>query len=137
MDTVYLMDSQTKEKAKSAKLISFIALAVAGIYAIEGVFSVIFALIPIPIIGFFISIALTIVEFCLLIGAVILIVCAVVKAIRTKKALCNIADCTELQEARADVRLAEILSYVAIGITAVSFCVLSVLNLFELILSFI
>ena len=137
MDTVYLMDTQTRERAKNAKILSIVALVLTGAYVIEGIFSVIFALIPIPIIGFFISVILTVVEFCLLIGTIVFIVCALVKTLKIKKELCAVADCQELKEAKADVRLAEILSYVAIGVTSVAFCVISVLNLLELILSFI
>ena len=137
MDTIYIMDEQTKERAKSAKLLSILALVLSGAYVLEGIFSVIFALIPIPILGFFISIVLTVVEFCLLIGTIVFIVCAFVKCGKLKKELYQIADCPEVKEAKANIKLANILTYVATGITAVAFCVLSVLNIVELILSFI
>ena len=137
METFYLMDSKTKERAKAAKTFSIVAIVAAGIYTVEGIFSVIFSFIPIPIIGFFISVALTVVEFCLLVGTVIFICCALVKTIKLRKELSNVADCEESQRAMSDLRLASILSYIAIGITAVAFCVLSVLNVIELFFSVI
>ena len=137
MDTLYLMDAQTRERAKNAKIISIVALVFSGVYVIEGIFSVVFSIIPIPIIGFFISVVLTVVEFCLLIGSIIFMSCALIKSLKIKKELVTIADCQELKEAKADAKLAQILSYVSIGITAVAFCVLSVLNIIELVLSII
>ena len=137
MENLYLIDSKIKERIRSAKILAIVAVAAAGVYTVEGIFSVIFSLIPIPIFGFIISVVLTVVEFCLLVGTIVFICCAIVKASKLKKELCNVEDCEELKKAMADLRISMILSYVAIGITAVAFCVLSVLNVLELVFSFI
>ena len=137
MDVQYLADEMTVAKAKSVRTLSIVAISLAGAYFLEGIFSVLFALIPIPFIGFLVSIVLSVVEFALLVAAAVFGILALVRSLALVKELTALPDNAEKTEALECAKLARILSIVGVCVTGFSFVLLSILNIFELILSFI
>ena len=134
MDVQNLADEITMAKAKSVRLLSIVAISLSGAYFLEGIFSVLFALIPIPILGLIISIVLSVVEFALLVTAVIFGILALTRSIALVKELSLLPLSTE---ALGCAKLARILSIISVCITGFSFVLLSILNIFEFFLSFI
>ena len=134
MDVQNLADELTVAKAKTVRTISIVALALSGAYFLEGIFSVLFALIPIPIFGFIISIILSVVEFALLAASAGFGVFALVRSISLVKELSLFPLSIE---ALGCAKLARTLSLISVIVTGFSFILLSILNIFELFLSFI
>lgn len=135
MDVQYLADKATVDQAKAIRKLSITALIIAGAYLLEGMFSVLFALIPIPILGFLISMVLSLIEFGLLIASVIFGIMALVRSCKQVKQLTALPDNEEKAEALGYVKLARTLSTIAVILTGASFLILSVLNVFEFFLS--
>ena len=92
MDVQYLADKSTVDQAKAIRKLSITALIIAGAYLLEGTFSVLFALIPIPILGFLISMVLSLIEFGLLIASVIFGIMALVRSCKQVKQLTALPD---------------------------------------------
>ncbi len=78
MDVQYFADELTVKKAKSVRAFSIITLVLVGAYLLEGLYAFLFALIPIPILGFVIFLVLSFIEFALLAAAVIFGIAALV-----------------------------------------------------------
>ena len=137
MDTQIIADDSTVQVAKIIRIFSYVALALSGVYFLEGAFSFLFALLPIPIIGFIISVVLSIIEFILLVGAVVFGILAYVRANQLIQMVTPYPDNDEKKECLKCGTLARKLSIISLVMTG-TFCVmLTILNVLELLLSFI
>ncbi len=139
--------SATKPKVKGlgsldknvtqARTIAIVGMALAAAYFIEGIASVIVALFPMPFIGILVFIFLSLIEFALMVSSVVVNIVSLVKINPLSKTLSKVPECPEKKEIASKLNLAKVFSYIGIGVTAGSVLLLTILNFFELLLSFI
>ncbi len=138
MDTTdFIIDERLKQKAKSARLFSIISLALAGVYLLEGILSLLLSLFPIPFLGLVLFVALLVVEFCLFSAIVVFLILSFVRIGSTKKDLFSIPESIEKKELESIVSMSTVLTWISFGVTVLIFIVMSILNILELILSII
>ncbi|MBQ8850681.1 MAG: hypothetical protein IJ011_10150 [Clostridia bacterium] len=138
MDNVqYLADELTMAKAKTTRTLATVALVLSGVYVLEGFGSILFALLPIPIIGFIISFILSVIEFALLVSSAVCGIIALVRACKLVKEIDALPDSEEKQSAFSVAKTARLLSIISVCVTGGACLVLAFLNIIELILSFI
>lgn len=136
-DVQYLADELTVEKAKTVRTLSIVATALTGAYLLEGILSLIIALIPIPFLGFLISVVLSILEFALLVASIVFVIIALVRSVSMVKKLKELPDNEEKEQALKYAKLARLLSIISaisVGVLCIAF---TILNIVELVLSFI
>ena len=127
----------SKKKAKSAITFAIAAMVTSVLYLIEGLASLALSVIPIPVFGFIIFIASIVIEFCLVAAIIVLIIMSFVNIGAAEKEMHLLTEEAEKDSITSLTKTSKILTFISIGLSVLVFVPVSVLNIIELILSFI